>query len=124
MAGVVWAATVPAAEASNSAGNAGRSRLCMREISPARAAVSRATVQSFDRYRMPAELVAQRRDHLGTERLLLAGAESRDQRQGDDGGRYVESQRFVDCPASLPRVLNVAVNGVELVVARSRSLRQ
>src|SRR6266850_1148527 len=118
MAGVVWAATVPAAKASESAGNAGRSRLCMREISPARAAVSRATVESFALHCMPAELLSQRRDHLGTERLFLAGAESRDQRQGDDGGRYVEAQRFVDCPAPLPRVFHVASNGVELVVAQ------
>src|SRR6266403_5188288 len=111
MAGVVWAATVPASKASKSPDSAGRSRLCMREISPARAAVSRPTVESFALHCLPADLLSPRRDHLGTERLFLAGAESRDQRQGDDGGRYVGAHCFVDCPAPLPRVFHVASNG-------------
>src|SRR5207244_159047 len=43
---VVWAAPALGARASRSAGSAGRSRLRMREIRPARAALSRATADS------------------------------------------------------------------------------
>src|SRR6267143_3228140 len=55
----------------------------------------------FGLYRMPAELVAQRRDHLGAEGLLLAGAQAREQRQRDDWRRHVEAHRLLHRPAPL-----------------------
>src|SRR2546423_1597066 len=44
---------------------------------------------------MPTELFTQRRDHLGTEGLLLAGAEPGEQRQRDHRRRYVQANRLL-----------------------------
>src|SRR5436190_8062810 len=73
---------------------------------------------------MPAELVAQRGDHLGAEGLLLAGAEPREQRQRDDRRRHVEAHRLLHGPAPLARVFHVAPDGGQLVVTGERPLRQ
>src|SRR5207245_183743 len=69
---------------------------------------------------MPAELVAQRGDHLGAEGLLLAGAEPRQQRQRDDRRRHVEAHRLLHGPAPLARVFAVATAGGQLDVPDDR----
>src|SRR5579859_143756 len=57
--------------------------------------------------RVAAELIAQRGDYLGGERVVLARNETREQREGDDRSGDVFVYRRLNCPAALAGVLYV-----------------
>src|SRR5687767_2888697 len=60
-----------------------------------------------------AELVPQRGHDLRGERLLLPGDEAGLQRKREDRRRDAPVDRLLDRPASFPRVLDVAADGLE-----------
>ena len=89
----------------------GRGRTC----SPSSSGFScSTTVNSPPSDRVPAELVAQRRVHLRGERLLLARGEPRVERGRDHRHGHVLVDRLEDRPAPLARVLDVALDPLEL----------
>ena len=67
-----------------------------------------------DLHGVAAELVAQRRVDLGGERLVLAGGEAGEERRRDHRHRHVLGDRLGDRPAALARVLDVALDLLEL----------
>ena len=73
--------------------------------------------------RVAAELVAQRRDHLGGERLVLPRGEAREQRGGDHRGRHVLVDRLGDRPAAFAGVVDVAADRLEVRALPSRRRR-
>src|SRR3954447_17916453 len=65
--------------------------------------------------RVPAELVAERRVHLGGVRLVLSRREALHKRQRDHRGRYRLVDRLEDRPAALAGVLHEAADVGEVV---------
>ncbi len=66
-------------------------------------------------HRMPAELVAQRREHAVGVVAVAARGEARVQRGGDRGRGDVARRRLLDRPAALAGVLGVAGERVQVV---------
>jgi len=64
---------------------------------------------------VPAELVAQRREHAVGEVAVAARAKARVQRGGDHRRRHVVGGRILDRPAALARVGRVALERVQVV---------
>src|SRR5512145_624111 len=59
---------------------------------------------------MPAELIAQCRQHLRSERLLLTRDKALHERERDHRRGHIGIDRRLYSPAALARVLNVALN--------------
>src|SRR3990170_768393 len=61
-------------------------------------------------HRVAAELVPERRVHLGREGLVLARSEAGEESQRDRGDRNGSLDRLVRGPAAFPRILDVAAD--------------
>ena len=73
---------------------------------------------------VPAELVAKRGEHAVGERILLAGAEAREERGGDRPGRHRLVDRILHGPPALARVLHPPADLLERGILRERAARQ
>src|SRR5438445_202903 len=71
-------------------------------------------------YRVAAEGVAQRSQHLLAERLLLTRTEAGVERRGQHQGRHVLLDRVEHRPATLAGVLDVALDPLEPRVVLER----
>src|SRR2546427_4197792 len=69
---------------------------------------------------MAAKLVPKRRDQLGSKGLLLARAEAREEGVGENGGRDVPVDRFLDRPAPFAGVLDITANSGQVRVLGQR----
>jgi hypothetical protein len=68
--------------------------------------------------RVPAELVAQRRQHAVGEVAVAAGAKALIERRGDHRCRHVVGGGVLDRPATLARVLGVALDRFQSIAVR------
>src|SRR6266511_4764212 len=96
-----------------------------RSASPSRSGFSVCSATAIDCLDgVPAELVAQRRVHLGGERLVLARREAGEKGERDRGGGHALVDRLEDGPATLARILDVAPDLLEAWIFGERALEQ
>ena len=75
---------------------------------------------AVDAHRVAAELVAQRGEHAPRERVAIARIEAAEQRHGDDRRRHVLVDGGLDRPAAFARIVDPALEAVELGVLLER----
>src|SRR5580698_2884518 len=73
---------------------------------------------------VPAELIPEGREDLRAVRLDLPRTEPGLQRERDDGGRHVLVDGRLDGPPALARVLDPALDGMEIGIVLERGLEQ